>query len=189
MLEYAAPFAFYLGENSRMIEKFDERTRQQLLAPTEKSALLRSLKPDEIQSVFSKYSSVNTELLTALHNLPTAENIPCLLKSAAPRIAPLLAFGTNTAALSEAASLLGRSPAETSQGIADIEAMLQAQPASTNVIAAQWASLAGTAALGLGNYTKTAQLVLLAQKFNPDDAQAAFLLRILAREAPALFQK
>ncbi len=189
VLEYAAPFAFYLGENSRMIEKFDERTRQQLLAPTEKSALLRSLKPDEIQSVFSKYSSVNTEICTALRHLPAAENIPCLLKSDAPLIAPLLAFGTNTAALSEAASLLGRSPAETSQGIADIEVMLQTQPANTNVIAAQWASLAGTAALGLGNYTKTAQLILLAQKFNPDDAQAAFLLRILAREAPALFQK
>jgi predicted membrane-bound spermidine synthase len=189
VLEYAAPYAFYLGENSRMIEKFDERTRQQLLAPPQKTSLLRSLPAAEVQSVFSRYTTVNTELLPALRNLPTAENVPCVLNPNAPLIAPLPMLGTNITALSEAASLLGRSPAQTAQGIAGIEAVLQTQPAGTNAIAAQWASLAATAALGLGDHPKTAQLVLLAQQFNPHDAQAAFLLRILSREAPALFQK
>jgi spermidine synthase len=189
VLEYAAPYAFYLGENSRMVEKFDERTRQLLLAPAAKTTLLRSLSPEEIQSVFSQYATVNAELLPALRGLPTAENVPCLLTPHAPLIAPLPVLGTNVAALSEAASLLGRSPAQTAQGIAGIEAVLQIQPAGTNAIAAEWASLAATAALHLGDHAKTAQLVLLAKKFNPNDTQAAFLLRILAREAPELFEK
>jgi hypothetical protein len=189
VLEYAAPYAFYFGENSKMVEKFDERTRQQLLAPAVKVSLLRSLPADEIQSVFSKYAAVNTELLPALRGLPTAEDTPCLLNPKAPHIAPLPVLGTNVAALTEAASLLGRSPTDTARGITGIEAILQTQHASTNVIAAQWASLAATAALGINDYPKSAQLVLTAQKFNPDDAQAAFLLRILAREAPSLFQR
>jgi len=189
VLEYAAPYAFYLGENSRMLEKFDERTRQQLLAPPAKTALLRSLPADEIHSVFSKYSTVNTELLPVLRGQPAAGDTPCLLQSNAPVIASLPVLGTNVAALTEAASALGRSPAETLRGITGITAILQAQPPGTNAIAAEWASLAATAALGLGDYPKSAQLVLTAQRFDPGDTQAAFLLRILAREAPALFQK
>jgi predicted membrane-bound spermidine synthase len=189
VLEYAAPYAFYLGENSKMVENFDERTRQQLLAPAAKVSLLRSLPPEEIQSVFSQYTTVNTELLPALKSLLSAAETPCLLRTNAPMIAPLPVLGTNLVALSESVSRLGLSPAQTAQGLAGIEALLQTQPAGTNAVAAQWASLAATAALHLGDHAKTAQLVLLAQKFNPEDPQAAFLLRILAREAPQLFQK
>jgi hypothetical protein len=189
VLEYAAPLAFYLGENSQVLEKFDERTRQQLLAPAEQSAQLRSLNPNEIQSVFSKYSSVNTELINSIRGLPAGANVPCVLTTNAPRISLLRVLGNNSDALSQAAAALGNTPEQTRRGIAVIESVLAAQPPGTNAIAAEWASLTATAALGLGDYSKTAQLVMCAQKFNPDDAQAAFLLRILAREAPALFQK
>jgi len=33
VLEYAAPRAFYVGINAKMFERFDERTRQQAVAP------------------------------------------------------------------------------------------------------------------------------------------------------------
>ena len=189
VLEYAAPYAFYLGENSKMLEKFDERTRQLLLAPPAKVALLRSLPAGEIQSVFSKYTTVNPELLLALRGLWAAENIPCLLKSDSPLIASLPSLGTHSAAVGAELSLLGRSPTETARALADIESILQTQPPGTSTLAAEWASLAATAALATGDYPKSAQLLLAAQKFNPADTQAAFLLRILLREKPELFQK
>lgn len=189
VLEYAAPYAFYLGENSRLLEKFDERTRQQLLAPAPQTSRLRALPPETIQSVFSKYGSVNTELLNSVRGLPAEVNTPCVLKPGAPHIPLLRVLGTNAEALSLATSSLGGTDGQTRQGIAGIEAILAAQPTETNDIAAEWSSLAATAALGLGDETKAAQLSGLALKFNPDDPQAAFLLRILAREAPALFQK
>ena len=189
VLEYAAPYAFYLGENSRMIEKFDGRTRQQLLAPPPINSLLRVLPPAEIQSVFSKYTSVNTELLNAVRGLPDGADVPCVLTTNASRISRLRVLGTNGDALSQAASALGNPPEQTRRGIAVIESVLAAQPPGTNPIAADWSSLAATAALSLGDHAAAAQLAVLALKFNPDDTQAPFLLRILAREAPALFQK
>lgn len=189
VLEYAAPFAFYLGENSRLLEKFDERTRQQLLVPPQKISLLRSLPPAEVQSVFSKYASVNAEFFSAVRGLPAGFNVPCLLVTNAPRIPVLKVLGTNANALSVAASWLGGTAEPTRQGIAGIESILAAQPAGTNVVAAEWSALAATAALGLGDYTKAAQLSVLALQFNPGDQQAPFLLRILGREAPGLFQK
>ena len=146
VLEYAAPYAFYLGENSRMLERFDERTRQQLLAPAGKISLLRSLPDAEVASVFSVYSSVSIELLAALHG---DRGVPCVftMNSVSEPTPP--ATGTNAAALNFAAST----------------------------------------ALNLGDPRRAAQLATHALQLNPDDAQAAYLLRILARETPALFQK
>ena len=189
VLEYASPFAFYLGENSRMLDKFDERTRQQLLAPVQKISGLRALPSAEIQSVFSKFTTVNSELLNSIRGLAAGANVPSLLATNAPRISILQVLGTNSDALSLAASSLGGTAEQTRQGIARTESILAAQPPGTNAIAAEWSSLAATAALGLGDHAKAAQLSVLALKFNPDDPQALFLLRILAREAPGLFQK
>ena len=189
VLEYAAPYAFYLGESSHLLEKIDERTRQQLLAPAGKNSLLRSLPVEETRSVFSKYASVNTELLDSMRGLPAGADIPCVLTPNAPRISALPVLGTNMDALSLAASSLGGTPDQTRRGIAGIETVLATQPAGPSPLAAQWASLAATAALGLDDTRQAAQLSAIALKFNPDDEQTAFLLRILAREAPALFQK
>jgi hypothetical protein len=68
VLEYAAPRSFYIGENSRMLVQYDERTRQQLLAPREKNAVLRALPDAEVGSVFSEYTSVNRELLASIRS-------------------------------------------------------------------------------------------------------------------------
>lgn len=188
VLEYAAPYAFYLGENSRMLEQFDERTRQQLLAPVSKITLLRSLPVETVQSVFSKYSTVNNELLPIVRGA-AAGNIPCILNPNAPRIPILPVLGTNADALSRSAGLLGGTPEQTLQGMTGIESILAAQPPGTNAIAAEWSSLAASAAMSLNDYDRAARLCTRALKFNPDDEQAAFLLRLLAREKPELFQK
>jgi len=75
ILEYAAPRAFYIGESSHMLVQYDERTRQQLLAPEEKTAILRALPANEVQSVFSEYASVNRELVAAVHGDPNISSV------------------------------------------------------------------------------------------------------------------
>ena len=61
-------------------------------------------------------------------------------------------------------------------------------PPATETNAAALNAAASTA-LNLGDPPRAAQLATRALQLNPDDAQAAYLLRILARENPALFQK
>jgi spermidine synthase len=88
VLEYAAPRAFYIGINARMFEHFDERTRQQLLAPPDKVATLRALSAQEVRSVFFPFSTVNEELLGSLLAQGAWANVPCVFKTNAPPPAP-----------------------------------------------------------------------------------------------------
>ncbi|MEW6304590.1 MAG: fused MFS/spermidine synthase [Verrucomicrobiota bacterium] len=62
ILEYDAPRAFYFGINSRVLEKYDERTWQQELAPAEKRAALASLDYRALESVFKEFGTVSSEL-------------------------------------------------------------------------------------------------------------------------------
>jgi predicted membrane-bound spermidine synthase len=75
ILEYAAPRAFYVGINAKLFENYDERTRQQQMAPEAKRTILRSLSKSETLSVFVPFSSVNKELLDGLvgnHDRPVS---------------------------------------------------------------------------------------------------------------------
>ncbi len=85
VLEYAAPKAFFIGSMTRVLEQYDERTRQQLLAPPEKRAALSSLPLDSVQYVFSDYTTINGELFGCLSGLPTAADVPCLFQTDRPR--------------------------------------------------------------------------------------------------------
>ena len=78
VLEYAAPRAFYIGTNAKMLENYDERTRQQLLAPAAKLAVLRALPSADMQSVFSNYTTINMELLVCVRGLSRDMNVPCV---------------------------------------------------------------------------------------------------------------
>lgn len=62
ILEYAAPHAFYLGEPSRMLFNYDERTRQLALAPPRKRADLAALSATNLARIFGTYSTINSEL-------------------------------------------------------------------------------------------------------------------------------
>ena len=84
VLEYAAPRAFYIGVNAKVFEQFDERTRQQAVAPPDKLTTLRSLTVADVNSVFIPYSTVNGELLDSLLNKEAGANVPCVFKTNAP---------------------------------------------------------------------------------------------------------
>jgi predicted membrane-bound spermidine synthase len=84
VLEYAAPRAFYVGISAKMFERFDERTRQQAVAPPDKLTTLHSLTMAEVRSVFIPFSTVNGELLDSLLGREAGANVPCVFKSNAP---------------------------------------------------------------------------------------------------------
>jgi spermidine synthase len=88
IIEYAAPRAFYLGSASRMLDHFDERTRQQLLAPPDKRATLASLPAVNAQVIFSDFSTVNGELFGSLFGAATSEGLPCIFKTSFPTSPP-----------------------------------------------------------------------------------------------------
>jgi hypothetical protein len=88
ILEYAAPEAFFMGNGTRMLELFDERTRQQLLAPPEKDAVLHSLSLGEARYVFSDFSTINGELYGCLFGLPSSANVPCIFQTPQPSPPP-----------------------------------------------------------------------------------------------------
>lgn len=99
ILEYAAPKAFFIGAGTRFLEQFDERTRQQLLAPSEKRKVLSSLPLDRVQYVFTDLETLNGELFGCLSGSPAAANVPCIFHTAQPRPAaspenPILAEAT-----------------------------------------------------------------------------------------------
>ena len=86
ILEYAAPRAFFMGDGTRLLDRFDERTWQQLLGPPEKYAALRSLSPQNAQYIFSDFSTINGELYGCLFGYTSSAGVPCAFNT--PRPAP-----------------------------------------------------------------------------------------------------
>lgn len=82
ILEYEAPRAFYLSAGSRILERYDERTRQQLLAPVEKEKILHDLPSSEAQLVFDDFLSMNGELYGSIFGAPAGAGIPCVFQAA-----------------------------------------------------------------------------------------------------------
>jgi spermidine synthase len=87
-LEYSAPRAFYIGNKSRMLDRFDERTRQQLLAPPEKRATLQSLPLAQAQLIFNTFSTINGELYGCLFGGPLGAGVPCVFPTPQPAPPP-----------------------------------------------------------------------------------------------------
>jgi spermidine synthase len=81
ILEYAAPRAFFIGNGTRLLDQFDERTRQQLLAPPEKRAVLHSLSLENAQYVFSDFSTINGELFGCLFGAGPNAGVPCAFQT------------------------------------------------------------------------------------------------------------
>lgn len=88
ILEYAAPRAFYIGAESQVLDRFDERTHQQLLAPADKRAILGSLPTVSVQLVLGGFLTVNNELLPTLFGKPEGLKTPCIFRTATPRPPP-----------------------------------------------------------------------------------------------------
>lgn len=62
VLEYAAPKAFFRGENSRLMSQFDERTWEAPIADARKRSVLASLDSEAVDAVFKRYSSANPDI-------------------------------------------------------------------------------------------------------------------------------
>jgi spermidine synthase len=108
VLEYAAPRAFYVGVNAKVFERFDERTRQQAVAPPDKLTTLHSLTVTDVRSVFFPFSTVNRELLDSLLGREAGANVPCVFKTNAP---PAMSEGSD-----ESAATLSRAVAALQSG-------------------------------------------------------------------------
>jgi predicted membrane-bound spermidine synthase len=85
ILEYSAPRAFYIGAFARLLDGYDERRSQQLLAPAEKQAALRSLTSEDLKEVFANVRSINRDLLSCVLNGPGES---CIVSAPDPPGAP-----------------------------------------------------------------------------------------------------
>jgi spermidine synthase len=88
ILEYAAPRAFFFDNRSQMLQNYDERTWQQLLAPAEKTATLAALPLANAQLVFSDFSTINGELYGCLFGNPANAKVPCVFQTPQPSPPP-----------------------------------------------------------------------------------------------------
>jgi predicted membrane-bound spermidine synthase len=93
ILEYAAPKAFYLDNNSEMLWRYDERTWQQLLAPSKKDSTLKALPLTDAQLVFSDFSTINGDLYHCLFGMTSRLGMPCVFKT--PNAVPPPASGNS----------------------------------------------------------------------------------------------
>jgi predicted membrane-bound spermidine synthase len=128
ILEYAAPRAFFLGTGSRVLDRFDERTRQQLLAPPGKNETLASLPESDAQFIFSDFSTVNGELFSCFFAPNPNAGVPCVFQTPQPTPPPasdgstvskaeqLFHAGNLIGAESVAAAALKQNPDDTQAG-------------------------------------------------------------------------
>jgi hypothetical protein len=66
LLEFEAPKAFFIGESTQVLERYDERLGKALLASAAKRDALASLSDAEIAQVFEKYFAASDGLRTHL---------------------------------------------------------------------------------------------------------------------------
>ncbi len=84
ILEYSAPEAFFIGNSSKELWRFDERTWQQLLAPADKDAALASLPLAKSQLIFSDFSTINGDLFACLFGTAPNAGVPCIFQTPQP---------------------------------------------------------------------------------------------------------
>ena len=88
ILEYRAPRAFYLSPAARLLDHFDERTFQQLLAPPEKRDVLAKLPPESARLIFSTFATVNARLFECMNGGPNGVGVPCAMPTPNPAPPP-----------------------------------------------------------------------------------------------------
>ncbi len=137
ILEYSAPRAFFMGNGSQMLWRFDERTWQQLLAPLEKNATLAALPLASTQLIFSDFSTINGDLYRCIFGTAPNAGVPCVFQTPQP-VPPPMSDGSAVAAAEKA--------------------------------------------FHDGDLMQAEMLTAMALKQNPNDNQAAYLMRVIERE-------
>jgi hypothetical protein len=87
-LEYIAPRAFFIGGRSQLFDRYDERTRQLLLAPPEKNAALAGLPNDGLRQLFGTFSTVNKEVNDTVFGNPAGMGVPTVFPTSLPPVQP-----------------------------------------------------------------------------------------------------
>jgi hypothetical protein len=88
ILEYAAPKAFFKHQFTAILEAYDERTHQQLLAPPEKRALLASLPATQVQMIFGSFLSMNRKLYETIMDPSAHPELPSVFQMPGPARRP-----------------------------------------------------------------------------------------------------
>ena len=88
ILEYSAPRAFYIGEKSRVLDRYDERTWRQLLAPHGNREALQSAGLVNPRLIFGTFSTVNGELFGSLIGNPANAAVPNVFPTPNPSPQP-----------------------------------------------------------------------------------------------------
>jgi predicted membrane-bound spermidine synthase len=116
ILEYAAPRAFYLGTACTLLNRFDERTRQQLLAPIAKRNAIATLPLLKAQTIFGDFLSVNPELLNCLFGTGQNPGVPCAFNTATPSPPP----GAEGDAIAQASKAFAEDDLERAEKLAEL---------------------------------------------------------------------
>jgi hypothetical protein len=196
VLEYEAPAAFYLGQNSSLLSAFDERTWQVWHAPPSKRQLLEALEDEGLQAAFAQYGTINEDLANHLRQhfhrprlddgtFASNPNLsPCVFRlkaspPAAPDIPP--SASADIKQLLTACAMIKPASATTQEGVGLIEALLRSHGPQTQWAPAHYAALAVKASLGQGRLEQAKTILELGLKLDPADSQLRYLQRILER--------
>ena len=205
VLEYAAPEAFYLGQSSHHLHRFDERTWQTDIAPTNKPAALATVDGANLKAIFGgDYTSVNPDLQKYLRmrffggNLGDSLEVevegrplPCVFRPTPTASVPAqlaAAALTNQVArqLVDAEAWLHGDPAKQADAILAIERILTATVDSGAAkpfwSPADYAGLAAKASLRQGNSEQARKILLRGLELEPYSDQLLYLARIFTRE-------
>jgi predicted membrane-bound spermidine synthase len=206
ILEYEAPAAFYshLGETVRTLNPYDERTWQMDLASPDKGGPLTQLSPQDLTTVFSRFSSVNTELTAYVRMLvdpsaatSTLRSMPCVFRGPIETLvyAPEIAR-TNTLVrklVEDELAFRGNSRESLKAAVATTKQILDAtklnQPENEGWKSDYYAGLAVKASLRLGSYEDAKQILARGLQLEPESTELNYLSRILAREGAAHSQQ
>ena len=202
VLEYEAPVAFFIGAKAQRIMRFDERTWQAGFASTERRGALLALDEKAIRGVFER-DSINRELwATVAERLKRAKYTSG--QPAPTAIAPSLfdPSSTNVASwlppdASPALKELITARVQLQQGEGDLvknaelvrrtlaEQLVATGAATPERNSVLFAAIAARACILGKQYQLAADLIMLGQKFDPQDNELAFLSRMLERESGA----
>jgi hypothetical protein len=196
VLEYQAPKAFFLGAQSRMLSRFDERTWQIENAPAAKRAALKTLSDEDLKSIFIEHLSVNEDIVTFVRNRlgsPIEPNDPKRWvnfreppfifrpANAMPAQGSAANLDENEHALLQARRIIETDPARQKEAVETIARLLAESSPETKWPVATYAALAAKVSLRGGDYARAKDLLQSGLKARPDDTELQYLARILHR--------
>ncbi len=186
ILEYEAPRAFYIGDQTSILNLFDERTQQQLLAPAGKLAILKALPLDDVQAVLLNFHSINNQLADCLGNPAQSASLPCVFIPGSPQVAiPAIPESLDSDAedeLQQAGALIAGSPEQRREAIDLIETVVRNDHTTSPWPAVEWTTLAASIALNIGDTHKAVELATLALQINTGNSPVGYIARVIERE-------